>query len=560
MLCAGFVLFMKGMVMIMKMKKNIMMAIAGMLLAGSLFIIKNPAKASAATVRCYTINSGNTTVYSNTGLSSRYGTIYGSDELKVVQVTDRYCKVTYPVARGTKTGYIATGKILTKTMGNSYRSRAKITAYKRPGGASYGYISSGDTVKVLGNYGSYTQVKYPVSGGYKYAFISSSSCNAYITSGQSSSSGSSSSSGNASVYYSSSSAAGKLATYGSKQVRCYTLASQGKLYAYKDAALRNKTTGSYIACASDEVYVQSVNLSYGSVRLSYPVSGGRKSMYFRIADIMASPSTQASNYWISKRAYTYKWASSSSRYGYVENETVTVVGRSGAYTQIIYSIGGGKYKMGFIKTDEMSTGSSAISSDPVITVNGDCSAIQRNIYNLAMASLGNRGTTYQRWAGLSSYDPYCAAYATYIANQAMIQAGYSSAQALSIVPKHVSTSKMAAWYSQRGRYHSYAAWYNSSRGVRMAKNTTISAYIPQVGDLVAIDNDGAIASGPEHTGIVISVDNDRIVLAEGNTGAGTNATRTVKTHTYYKGRPYWYRADYSKAKIVGFATPAYAGN
>ena len=94
----------------------------------------------------------------------------------------------------------------------------------------------------------------------------------------------------------------------------------------------------------------------------------------------------------------------------------------------------------------------------------------------------------------------------------------------------------------------------------MTKNTTISSYTPQVGDLVAIDNDGAIASGPDHTGIVISVNNDRIVLAEGNTGSGTNATRTVTTHTYYKGRPYWYRLDYSKAKIVGFATPAYVGN
>lgn len=542
--------------MIMKKKSQIMMAITGMLLAGSAFCLNHPTKASAATIRSYTIGSGNTTVYSNTRLSKRYGTIYGSDELRVLRVTDRYCKVTYPVSRGTKTGYIQTRALLTKTTGGSYRSRAKIIAYKHPGGGSYGYISGEDTVKVLGTYGNYTQVKYPVSGGYKYAFIATSSCNSYITSSQSSSS----SGGSVSGGYSSGSAAGKLASYGSKQVRCYTLSAQGKVYAYKDVALRNRTTGSYISCASDEVYVQSVNLSYGSVCLSYPVSGGRKSMYFKISDIMASPSSGVSNYWISKRAYTYKWASSSARYGYVENENVTVVGSSGAYTQIIYSIGGGKYKMGFIKTGEMSTGSSNINSDPVITVNGDCSAIQRNIYNLAMASLGNRGAAYQRWAGLSYNDPYCVAYATYIANQAMIQAGYSASQAVSIVSKHVSTTKMAQWYSERGRYHSYVAWYKSSRGVHMAKNTTISSYTPQVGDLVAIDNDGAIASGPDHTGIVISVNNDRIVLAEGNTGSGTNATRTVKTHTYYKGRPYWYRLDYSKAKIVGFATPAYAGN
>ena len=251
----------------MKKKSQIMMAITGMLLAGSAFCLNHPAKASAATIRSYTIGSGNTTVYSNTRLSKRYGTIYGSDELRVLRVTDRYCKVTYPVSRGTKTGYIQTRALLTKTTGGSYRSRAKIIAYKHPGGGSYGYISGGDTVKVLGTYGNYTQVKYPVSGGYKYAFIATSSCNSYITSSQSSSS----SGGSVSGGYSSGSAAGKLASYGSKQVRCYTLSAQGKVYAYKDVALRNRTTGSYISCASDEVYVQSVNLSYGVCLIRYPV-------------------------------------------------------------------------------------------------------------------------------------------------------------------------------------------------------------------------------------------------------------------------------------------------
>ncbi len=165
--------------MSMKNRKNklpvILLAIVSMLC-----ILYTPAFA-ATTRKCYTITSGNTTVYSNTALTKRYGTIYGSDELTVLDVTGRYCRVNYPISGGrTKTGYIPTSAILRGTSGSSYKSRAKITTYRRPWGSSYGYIANGDTVTVLGTYGDYTQVKYPVSGGYKYAFITTSNYNSYI--------------------------------------------------------------------------------------------------------------------------------------------------------------------------------------------------------------------------------------------------------------------------------------------------------------------------------------------------------------------------------------------
>lgn len=139
---------------------------------------------AASTRKCYTISAGNTTVYSDTGLSQKYGTIFGSDEIIVLDVTGNYCKVNYPISGGrTKTGYIPTGAILCGTTGDSYTSNAKITTYRRPDGSSYGYIDKGDKVTVLGTYGNYTQVKYPVSGGYKYAFITTEDCNSYIKSG-----------------------------------------------------------------------------------------------------------------------------------------------------------------------------------------------------------------------------------------------------------------------------------------------------------------------------------------------------------------------------------------
>lgn len=143
---------------------------------GSSGVTLLPEEAFAASkVKCYTIKNANLTVYSNTALSKKYGTIYGSDEITVNKVTDKYCKVTYPLTKGgTKTGYISTSAILTKTSGSQKKATAKINTYKRAANTSYGYISKDDTVKVLGTSGSYTQVKYPVSGGYKYAFIKTS--------------------------------------------------------------------------------------------------------------------------------------------------------------------------------------------------------------------------------------------------------------------------------------------------------------------------------------------------------------------------------------------------
>ena len=154
----------------------------------------------ASTRKCYSISTGNTTVYKDTALKVKYGAIYASDEITVLDVTSRYCKVNYPTSNGrTKTGYIYTSAILRGTTGSSYRSRAKITTYKRPGGSSYGYISKGDTVKVLGTYGNYTQVKYPVSGGYKFAFIATSNYNQYIKSNSNTSTSSSQSNVNKNV-------------------------------------------------------------------------------------------------------------------------------------------------------------------------------------------------------------------------------------------------------------------------------------------------------------------------------------------------------------------------
>lgn len=162
------------------MKKNIRKTIALFCAVFVLIGMFSIPTAAASTRKCYLIKNQNTTVYSNSGLSKTYGTIWGSDEITVLTVTSKYCRVSYPVSGGSKIGYIPTSAILTSTTGNTYASKAQITTYRRPGGYSYGYISKGDQVMILGSYGSYTQVKYPVSGGYKYAFVTTSNANTYL--------------------------------------------------------------------------------------------------------------------------------------------------------------------------------------------------------------------------------------------------------------------------------------------------------------------------------------------------------------------------------------------
>jgi hypothetical protein len=173
----------KGKVIHMKhiSKHFVMVVFAFTLLVGAM-VVGNATKADAATRKGYTITTANTRVYSNPGLTSGYGWIYPTDEVTVITVTSRYSKVSYPISRGrTKTGYISTGAILTATGGTTYTSRGRFTTYRRDNtGNVYGYVATNDKVMVLGTRGSFTQVKYPVSGGYKYAFAKTSDVNTYL--------------------------------------------------------------------------------------------------------------------------------------------------------------------------------------------------------------------------------------------------------------------------------------------------------------------------------------------------------------------------------------------
>lgn len=154
--------------------------IRGTSLVGSTITLE--ASAAEQLRKCYTIATTNTNVYSNTGLTARIGAIYSSDEVRVYNVTSKYCYVGYPTSRGEKRGYIPTSAILLSTGGSTVTSKAKFTTYKRAStsSGSYGSVYKGDAVKILGEKSGMVQIKYPVSGGYKYAFVTKSDAQKHL--------------------------------------------------------------------------------------------------------------------------------------------------------------------------------------------------------------------------------------------------------------------------------------------------------------------------------------------------------------------------------------------
>lgn len=134
-------------------------------------------------IKCYTITTGNTMVYnSNSTSSGKRGTIFGSDEIKILEAySNGFIRVEYPTARGAKSGYILKSDVVISNSTNTRYATAKITTYRRNNTRNtYGSIYKNDIVLVIGTRGNFTQVRYPISGGFKFAWIRNSDANNYL--------------------------------------------------------------------------------------------------------------------------------------------------------------------------------------------------------------------------------------------------------------------------------------------------------------------------------------------------------------------------------------------
>lgn len=166
------------------MKKRLMSFLLALCMLATIF---STVSVSAATswpatigIKTYVLSTGNdTTVYQTASSTSKYGTIYASDLITINGYSGSRLKVTYPVSNGkTKTGYIEKSKVTTSAINSAFdrfTATGKVTVYRRAGGGStLGSIAKGDIVYRIATSGSYTQLIYPISGGYKMGWCKTS--------------------------------------------------------------------------------------------------------------------------------------------------------------------------------------------------------------------------------------------------------------------------------------------------------------------------------------------------------------------------------------------------
>lgn len=301
--------------------------------------------------------------------------------------------------------------------------------------------------------------------------------------------------------------------------------------------MKNKTNNSYIACATDECYIQGLNLTYGSVKLLYPTASGRKSMYFKISDILASPSSTPYVFYADHKIYTYRWAGST-QYGYINCENVAVFGTTGAYTQILYSIGSGYYKIGFIKTSDMgsTTGASEENSNNNNQAGSNLSIAQKMVnYELSQEGVGdqkgNNNVIYNTWyygrqVSGNGY-AWCQAFQSYACKQIT---GSNNA-----IPKTASCTSAVNTFKNRGQFQ-YSRYYGGN-------------YTPKPGDLVYYTNGSKYSSC--HVGMIIAAPvNGYLQTIEGNIQCSDGNWKVVKFTKNAK-------RQVSSSYVLGYATPAY---
>ena len=143
----------------------------------------------------------------------------------------------------------------------------------------------------------------------------------------------------------------------SNYIQTYALNSSGKIYGYKDEALKNKSSN-WIWAGSDECRIIAISSNGRAIKLSYPLDkGGRSTAWFSRSDFTAFNLTQNYNYQtFYQQVTTYRRSDGKNSYGYIaRNDSVYILGTKGSYTQLIYPISNGKWKMAWAKTADVNT-------------------------------------------------------------------------------------------------------------------------------------------------------------------------------------------------------------
>ena len=180
-------------------------------------------------------------------------------------------------------------------------------------------------------------------------------------------------------------------------------------------------------------------------------------------------------------------------------------------------------------------------STPVFAASGG----RQGAAELAAAQVGlTNGTKY----GAGRGEDWCAYFAGWCARNG---GGIGTSE----WPNSGSTTILIDKFQKMGRWHdkSNTSWsYNKTGYGIVSGGGKYDGYKPQPGDFVAIDNNGKVGDGPEHTGIVYSVVGNTLTTIEGNIGK-----KVVKvTYNLSTLRPTSNNVG-SSTIIIGFGEPAY---
>ncbi len=176
----------------------------------------------------------------------------------------------------------------------------------------------------------------------------------------------------------------------------------------------------------------------------------------------------------------------------------------------------------------------------------DTSDFERTLYDLAKSQVGKTYVTYVPWK-TKTPPAWCGYFSRWVEEQALEKIGYSESEAKQMIGWKYLTGACTADYAYEtydfGNLYDFGSfditWDSPTVGktiTAQGKNTySSSTFTPKVGSYVLINTNSSIADGPDHIGIIIQVNDDNsFTVAEGNTGAGSSSTRTVKIYKYEK--------------------------
>lgn len=500
----------EGKVSVMKnQKKYFSLAVLVCIILAGMFFMGETTKASAATRKGYIIGTSNVRVYSNSGLTKGYGWLYPTDEVQVITVTSRYTKVIYPISRGRyKTGYIATGNILTATGGSTYTSSGRFTTYRRNSTANpYGYADRNDQILVLGSRGDFTQIKYPIQGGCKYAFARTVDVNNYVK-------------GNNSNVESTKIADGT-----------YTLVSALNNGYVADIANGDSRSGTNCQLyESNGTDAQKFTFTYNSDGY-YTITNVNSG---KVLDCASGGNANGLNVWQydSNSSSAQRWKLTAVGSGYYtltckcNGRCLDVSGGkvfNGNNIQIYESNGTASQKWKLVSTS--ASGNTSSESVAQKLVNYELSQLGIGDYR------GNNNVKYNTWyygrSVSGSGHAWCMAFQAYCCYQIT---GSNNA-----IPKTASCTSAVNTFKSRGQFH-YSRYYGGN-------------YIPKAGDIVYYTNGSRYRSC--HVGMIISAPvNGFLQTVEGNIIC---SNRNYKVVRFTKNAKRTVNSSY----VLGYATPNY---